>query len=61
MRILAHRQMSQNPDGLPGRGQLIIAGEGNEDLVPNTADIDNRLRRQGVHEFAVEKRDHGER
>src|SRR6266403_4425021 len=58
MRILAYRQMSENPDGLPGRGQLIIAGERNENLVPDTADIDNRLGRQGVHEFAVEKRDH---
>src|SRR5436309_1607685 len=61
MRILPHRQMSKNTDRLPGRGKFIVAGEGNENLVPDTANIDNRLGRQGIHEFAVKKGDHGNR
>src|SRR6266542_3072858 len=61
MRILAHRQMSKNPDRLPGRWQFVVTRKRNKDFVPDTADIDNRLGRQGIYEFAVKKGDHGNR
>src|SRR5438876_931152 len=61
MRILAHRQMSKNPDRLPGRWQFVVTRKRNKDFVPDAADIDNRLGRQGIYEFAVKKGDHGNR
>jgi hypothetical protein len=51
--------MSENADGLPGSRQFIVAREGNKHFIPDSADIDSGLRRQGADEFAVEERDHG--
>src|SRR5213593_1460921 len=59
MRVFAYGQMSENAYGLPGSRQFIVAREGNKHFIPDSADIDSGLRRQGADEFAVEKRDHG--
>src|SRR5437899_13042423 len=58
MRVFAYGQMSENAYGLPGSRQFIVAREGSKHFIPDSADIDSGLRRQGADEFAVEKRDH---
>jgi len=41
-------QMSENVDHLAGRGQLIVTGERDKNLVADAADIDDGLGRESI-------------
>ena len=57
--VLAHVQMRENFNRLPDCRKFVVTRKRNKNLVANTTNIDRRLRRQRVHQAAMEKCDHG--
>src|SRR5439155_18452413 len=60
LRILAHMQVRENFNRLPDSRKFVVTRKRNKNLVANTGNIDRSLRRQRVHQAAMEKSDHAE-
>ena len=55
MGILANGEVSEEVDIAAGRGEFIVRGKGDEDIVADAVDLNDGVSGEGFDEFAVEK------
>jgi hypothetical protein len=58
MCVFTHCEMREDSDRLTGGGEFVVTGQRDENLITDAVHVDCGLRRQGSHQFTIEKSYH---